>query len=357
MGLPDPDRRLPSSEAFSCERSRVAAAVAPVATTPVACAQPVCSRAGLPQPHRTSALSPDPTASCRPRARHTCVRADDRAPPRRCASSSRRSSVLRCWTFARSYDSRASRWRRSCSRAGTAPGSRPSSLVTVRASRPCASRRRSAADLAVRSAPPVRSASSATSARTRSAPRSWRSNCATRVGGIDGVGGIDSVAFMGMGEALANPHTFTALQMLTHPDLYAMSPRRLTVSTVGFAPGLQRLVDTHPTVNVTLSVHSPYADERAELIPLQRRFPLSDVPGHPRHPRDRYPAQDLSGLPADRPPERQRRSRRGTRPHDQPAQSTGAVPCQRDSVQRRGGRQPGVPATTSRPGARVSCAN
>ncbi len=95
------------------------------------------------------------------------------------------------------------------------------------------------------------------------------------VGGIDGVGGIDSVAFMGMGEALANPHTFTALEMLTHPDLYAMSPRRLTVSTVGFAPGLQRLVDTHPTVNVTLSVHSPYADQRAELIPLQQRFPLS----------------------------------------------------------------------------------
>jgi 23S rRNA (adenine-C8)-methyltransferase len=86
---------------------------------------------------------------------------------------------------------------------------------------------------------------------------------------------IDSVAFMGMGEALANPHTFAALEMLSHPELHAMSPRRLTVSTVGFAPGLQRLVDTHPAVNITLSVHSPYADERAELIPLQRRFPLA----------------------------------------------------------------------------------
>ena len=48
--------------------------------------------------------------------------------------------------------------------------------------------------------------------------------CADSVGGTDGVGGIDSVAFMGMGEALANPHTFTALEMLTHPDLYAHEP-------------------------------------------------------------------------------------------------------------------------------------
>jgi 23S rRNA (adenine-C8)-methyltransferase len=88
-------------------------------------------------------------------------------------------------------------------------------------------------------------------------------------------GGVDSVSFMGMGEALANPHTFTALESLQHKDLHAMSPRRLTVSTVGFAPGLQRLVDEHPQVNVTLSVHSPYDDERTAMIPLHRRFPLT----------------------------------------------------------------------------------
>jgi 23S rRNA (adenine-C8)-methyltransferase len=87
-------------------------------------------------------------------------------------------------------------------------------------------------------------------------------------------GTVDSVAFMGMGEALANPHTFPALSVLTHPDYFALSPRRITVSTVGFAPGLQRLVDSHPQVNVTLSVHSPFADERASLIPLERRFSL-----------------------------------------------------------------------------------
>lgn len=91
----------------------------------------------------------------------------------------------------------------------------------------------------------------------------------------EGQGQVDSVAFMGMGEALANPHTFAALDLLTGKDYHAMSPRRVTVSTVGFAPGLQRLVEEHPQVNVTLSVHSPYDDERAKLIPLQQRFPLA----------------------------------------------------------------------------------
>jgi 23S rRNA (adenine-C8)-methyltransferase len=88
-------------------------------------------------------------------------------------------------------------------------------------------------------------------------------------------GGVDSVSFMGMGEALANPHTFTALELLQRKDFHAMSPRRITVSTVGFAPGLQRLVDEHPQVNLTLSVHSPYDEERAAMIPLQRRYPLA----------------------------------------------------------------------------------
>ena len=105
--------------------------------------------------------------------------------------------------------------------------------------------------------------------------RSRRDAAATAADGVR-QGVVDSVSFMGMGEALANPHTFAALQQLTDKDAYAMSPRRLTVSTVGFAPGLRRLVDEHPQVNVTLSVHSPFDEERATLIPLHGRFPLAD---------------------------------------------------------------------------------
>jgi 23S rRNA (adenine-C8)-methyltransferase len=84
-----------------------------------------------------------------------------------------------------------------------------------------------------------------------------------------------SVAFMGMGEALANPHMFDALILLTDTGYAGMSARRVTVSTVGFAPNLTRLVDEHPQVTITLSVHSPFVEERARIIPLEQRFPLA----------------------------------------------------------------------------------
>ncbi len=84
-----------------------------------------------------------------------------------------------------------------------------------------------------------------------------------------------SVAFMGMGEALANPHVFDALTLLTDEAYAGMSARRITVSTVGFAPSLERLVAEHPQVTITLSVHSPFPEERAQIIPLEERFPLA----------------------------------------------------------------------------------
>lgn len=85
-----------------------------------------------------------------------------------------------------------------------------------------------------------------------------------------------SVAFMGMGEALANPHLFDALTLLTSPDYAGYSPRRITVSTVGFAPNLARLVEEHPQLTLTLSVHSPFPEQRAQIIPMEDRFPLAE---------------------------------------------------------------------------------
>jgi 23S rRNA (adenine-C8)-methyltransferase len=90
-------------------------------------------------------------------------------------------------------------------------------------------------------------------------------------------GGVpNSVAFMGMGEALANPNVLTALSVLTTPGYGGLSPRRITVSTVGLAPALARLTEEHPQVTLTLSVHSPFPEQRAQLIPLERRFSLEE---------------------------------------------------------------------------------
>jgi len=88
---------------------------------------------------------------------------------------------------------------------------------------------------------------------------------------------LDSVSFMGMGEALANPHLFDALGILTTPRLFGLGHRRITISTIGLLPGIDRLTREFPQINLTFSLHSPFDDQRTELMPINTRFPLHDV--------------------------------------------------------------------------------
>ncbi|MFF2483825.1 Cfr family 23S rRNA (adenine(2503)-C(8))-methyltransferase [Paenibacillus sp. NPDC058071] len=88
---------------------------------------------------------------------------------------------------------------------------------------------------------------------------------------------LDSVSFMGMGEALANPHLFDALSTLTDPAIFGLGQRRITVSTIGIVPGIERVTREFPQVNLTFSLHSPFDEQRSELMPINKRFPLADV--------------------------------------------------------------------------------
>ncbi|MEK8126692.1 Cfr family 23S rRNA (adenine(2503)-C(8))-methyltransferase [Paenibacillus filicis] len=88
---------------------------------------------------------------------------------------------------------------------------------------------------------------------------------------------LDSVSFMGMGEALANPHLFDALDILTDPQLFGLGHRRITVSTIGILPGIHRLTKDFPQVNLTFSLHSPFDVQRSELMPINDHFPLQEV--------------------------------------------------------------------------------
>lgn len=88
---------------------------------------------------------------------------------------------------------------------------------------------------------------------------------------------IDSISFMGMGEALANVQVFDALNVLTDPALFALSPRRLSISTIGIIPNIKKLTQNYPQVNLTFSLHSPFNEQRSELMPINERYPLSDV--------------------------------------------------------------------------------
>ncbi len=80
-----------------------------------------------------------------------------------------------------------------------------------------------------------------------------------------------------MGEALATPHIFDALNILTDPSLFGLGHRRITISTIGLLPGIDKLTREYPQVNLTFSLHSPYDDQRSELMPINDRFPVRDV--------------------------------------------------------------------------------
>lgn len=88
---------------------------------------------------------------------------------------------------------------------------------------------------------------------------------------------LNSISFMGMGEALANPELFDAVKILTDQNLFGLSQRRITISTVGIIPGIQRLTKDFPQVNLAFSLHSPFESQRSDLMPINKKFPLNGV--------------------------------------------------------------------------------
>lgn len=84
---------------------------------------------------------------------------------------------------------------------------------------------------------------------------------------------VTHIVFMGMGEPLANfPRTLAAIHTLT--EGMGFSARRLTVSTVGVVPGIERLAREGVPVTLAVSLHAATDELRSELIPLNRRYPL-----------------------------------------------------------------------------------
>ncbi|HVC87197.1 MAG TPA: 23S rRNA (adenine(2503)-C(2))-methyltransferase RlmN [Gaiellaceae bacterium] len=87
---------------------------------------------------------------------------------------------------------------------------------------------------------------------------------------------ISHVVFMGMGEPMLNfDAVIEAARRL--PDV-GVTPRRTTISTVGWLPGLTRFVDeVDEPIRLALSLHAPADAQRSELMPVNDRYPLDDV--------------------------------------------------------------------------------
>jgi 23S rRNA (adenine2503-C2)-methyltransferase len=87
-----------------------------------------------------------------------------------------------------------------------------------------------------------------------------------------------NVVFMGMGEPLHNwAGVDVALSILNDPLGFGIGARHITVSTVGLVPGLERLAARPEQFRVAWSLHSPISPHRAELMPVERKYPVAVV--------------------------------------------------------------------------------
>lgn len=85
---------------------------------------------------------------------------------------------------------------------------------------------------------------------------------------------ITNIVYMGMGEPLDNVNAvLRSIHCLTHKNGCAMSPKRITLSSVGVEPGLTRFLK-ETTCNLAISLHSPISKERLSLMPIEKAMPL-----------------------------------------------------------------------------------
>ena len=86
-----------------------------------------------------------------------------------------------------------------------------------------------------------------------------------------------NIVFMGQGEPLHNlTEVSQAIKVFNDTKILGLGRRQMTLSTVGYLPGLKK-IDELPKINLALSLHSPFEEERVELIPINNRYPLKDV--------------------------------------------------------------------------------
>ena len=90
---------------------------------------------------------------------------------------------------------------------------------------------------------------------------------------------ITNVVMMGMGEPLANfENVVAAMRIMLDDDAYGLSRRRVTLSTSGLVPWIDRLRDECP-VALAVSLHAPNDALRDTLVPINRKHPLSELLG------------------------------------------------------------------------------
>ena len=94
---------------------------------------------------------------------------------------------------------------------------------------------------------------------------------------IEEYGEVSNIVYMGMGEPFDNLEAvLKSLDILTSDWGYAMSPRRITVSSIGIIPAMIRFLN-ESEAHLAISLHTPFDEERRKLMPVQIAYPIADV--------------------------------------------------------------------------------
>jgi 23S rRNA (adenine2503-C2)-methyltransferase len=88
---------------------------------------------------------------------------------------------------------------------------------------------------------------------------------------------ISNIVYMGMGEPLDNlDEVMKSLEILTSSYGFGMSPRRITVSTIGLIPAMRHFIN-NTQCHLAVSIHSPFDSERRQLMPVENVYPIEKV--------------------------------------------------------------------------------
>jgi 23S rRNA (adenine2503-C2)-methyltransferase len=88
---------------------------------------------------------------------------------------------------------------------------------------------------------------------------------------------LTNIVYMGMGEPLDNLEAvLKSIEILTADWGFKMSPRRITVSTIGIIPSMLRFIN-ESDAHLALSLHTPFDDQRKKLMPVENIYPLKEV--------------------------------------------------------------------------------
>ncbi len=88
---------------------------------------------------------------------------------------------------------------------------------------------------------------------------------------------VSNLVFMGMGEPFDNmDHLMKSLEILTSSWGMGISPKRITVSTIGILPSMSRFLE-ESECHLAVSLHSPFTEERKKLMPVESVYPLPEI--------------------------------------------------------------------------------